>query len=297
VNPPNSVGAFAMQMTSNALFVAGYFTSISGVPQSGLARFTLTGTPPPPPPVPSITSFSPTSGPVGGSVTVTGAGFTGATKVTFGAIAATSFAVDSDTQITAVVPSGFAHSPIKVTTPGGTGKSATNFAVVAGSGSSISGVSPSSGAVGDPVVISGSGFTGASQVQFNGTGATFNIDSDVQITTTVPVGATTGVVSVTTPSGVAQSPTVFTIGSAPPPVPSITSFSPTSGPAGTTVTVTGSGFTGATNVNFGAIAATSFTVDSDVQITVVVPSGFAHSPIKVTTPGGTTRSATNFVVT
>lgn len=297
VNSPNAIGAFAMQMTSNALFVAGYFTSISGVPQSGLARFTLSGTPPPPPPVPTITSFNPTSGPAGSSVTVTGTGFTGATKVTFGSIAATSFTVNSDTQFTAVVPGGFAHSPIKVTTPGGTAKSATNFTLVAGSGPSISGLSPSSGAVGDQVLISGSGFTGAAQVQFNGTVATFNVDSDVQITTTVPLGATTGPVSVTTPSGVLLSPTAFTVGSAPPPVPVVNSFSPTSGPVGTVVTVTGSGFTGATSVSFGAFAATSFTVDSDTQITAVVPSGFAHAPIKVTTPSGTGKSATNFVVT
>jgi hypothetical protein len=129
VNPPNAIGAFAMQMTSDALFVGGYFTSISGVQQSGFARFTLSGTPPPPPPVPSIMSFDPPSGSVASSVTVTGSGFTGATSVSFGAIAATSFTVDSDTQVTAVVPSGFAHSPIKVTTPGGMAKSATNFVV------------------------------------------------------------------------------------------------------------------------------------------------------------------------
>jgi hypothetical protein len=77
----------------------------------------------------------------------------------------------------------------------------------------------------------------------------------------------------------------------------VNSFSPTSGPVGTVVTVTGSGFTGATSVSFGAFAATSFTVDSDTQITAVVPSGFAHAPIKVTTPSGTGKSATNFVVT
>ena len=298
VNPPNAVGAFAMQLSSSALFVGGYFTSISGVPQAGFARFTLSGSPPPPPPVPTITSFNPTSGPVGSSVTVTGTGFTGATSVTFGTIAATSFTVNSDTQITAVVPGGFAHSPIKVTTAGGTAKSSTNFTLTSGgSGPSISGMSPNSGAVGDQVLISGSGFTGATQVQFNGTSATFTVDSDAQITTTVPFGATTGPVTVTTPGGVLQSPTGFTVGSAPPPVPVISSFSPTSGPVGTAVTVTDSGFTGATAVSFGAFPATSFTVDSDTQITCVVPSGFAHAPIKVTTPGGTGKSATNFVVT
>ncbi len=153
-------------------------------------------------------------------MTVTGTGFTGATSVTFGTIAATSFTVNSDTQITAVVPGGFANSPIKVTTPGGTAKSSTNFTLTSGgSGPSISGMSPNSGAVGDQVLISGSGFTGATQVQFNGTSATFTVDSDAQITTTVPFGATTGPVTVTTPGGVLQSPTGFTVGSAPPPVP------------------------------------------------------------------------------
>ena len=128
VNPPKYVGAWAMQMTSNALFVGGYFTSISGVPQSGFARFTLVGGPPPPPPVPTITSFTPTSGPGRHGVTVTGTGFTGATSVTFGTIPATSFTVNSDTQITAVVPAGFDKAPINVTTPGGTAKSVgTNF--------------------------------------------------------------------------------------------------------------------------------------------------------------------------
>ena len=57
------------------------------------------------------------------------------------------------------------------------------------------------------------------------------------------------------------------------------------------MTVTGSGFTGATAVSFGAIPATSFTVDSDTQITAIVPGGFAHALIKVTTPVAPRKSA------
>ena len=131
VDPPNYYGGWAMQMTGTALFVGGYFTSISGVDQSGFTRFTLSGTPPPPPTPPSVTSFTPAQGPVGTSVTVTGSGFTGATSVSFGATPAASYTVDSDTQITVVVPGGFAHAPINVTTPGGSAKSATNFKVTA----------------------------------------------------------------------------------------------------------------------------------------------------------------------
>ena len=301
VNPPNAWGAGAMQMASNALFVGGYFTSISGVPQSGFARFTLSGIAPPPSPAPSITSFDPASGPVGSSVTVTGSGFTGATSVNFGAVAATSFTVDSDTQITAVVPSGFAHSPIKVTTPGGTVKSATNFSVAAlppSPAPSITSFDPASGPVGSSVTVTGSGFTGATSVNFGAVAATsFTVDSDTQITAVVPSGFAHSPIKVTTPGGTVKSATNFSVAALPPsPAPSITSFDPASGPVGSSVTVTGSGFTGATSVNFGAVAATSFTVDSDTQITAVVPSGFAHSPIKVTTPGGTVKSATNFSV-
>ena len=295
VNPPQYVGGWAVQITSSALFVAGFFTSISGVPQSGLARFTLVGSPPPPPPAPVIASFTPAEGQQGSSVVITGTGFTGASSVTFGSIDATSFTVDSDTQVTAVVPGGFTHSPITLTTQGGTAKSATNFKLIL---PSISTFNPKTGPEGMQVVLTGVGFTGASDVQFGGVDAAFNVDSDAQITTTVPVGALTGPITVATlNNGTIASATSFTVTLPPPPPPTITSFDPASGPVGTTVVITGTGFTGATAVNFGSIAATSFTVDSDTQITAIVPAGFAHSPIKVTTAGGTGKSATNFVVT
>jgi hypothetical protein len=62
---------------------------------------------------------------------------------------------------------------------------------------SISGLAPASGAVGSTVVISGSGFTGATGVSFNGTAATsFTVNNSGQITATVPVGTTTGPVTV-----------------------------------------------------------------------------------------------------
>lgn len=125
VNPPNYVGGWTMFATGNALWVGGYFTSISGVSASGVARFTLSGTPPPP--APAISSFTPTTGPVGTPVTITGFGFTGTSDVQFGSVSAGlgNFTVDSDTQITATVPDGAVTAPITVVAPGGTANSGT----------------------------------------------------------------------------------------------------------------------------------------------------------------------------
>jgi len=78
--------------------------------------------------------------------------------------------------------------------------------------------------------------------------------------------------------------------------PTITSFTPDEGPAGTLVTLTGSGFSGATRVMQGGWQA-DFTVLSDAQIRLTVPVYFARSGfISVTTPGGTAWSAETFTV-
>lgn len=79
--------------------------------------------------------------------------------------------------------------------------------------------------------------------------------------------------------------------------PTVTSFSPSSGPRGTVVTITGTGFTGATQVEFGGAATTEFTVNSATQIVATVPQNAVTGPISVTTNGGTGTSASNFTVT
>ena len=125
----------------------------------------------------------------------------------------------------------------------------------------------------------------------NGTGA---IDVPANASQTSPVTYTvTLTANGTAGTTAATAPITITVpsASAPPPVqPAVTGVSPASGPVagGTTVTVTGSGFTGASKVAFGAVAATSFTVVSGTQITAVSPAQAAASyDITVTTAAGT----------
>src|SRR5439155_124278 len=81
------------------------------------------------------------------------------------------------------------------------------------------------------------------------------------------------------------------------PPPTITSFSPTSGPVGANVTINGTNFTGVTAVRFNGTSATTFTVISSTSIRATVPGGATTGPISVTTSAGTATSASNFNVT
>ena len=123
----NTVGQ-AASTTLTANNAPGNFTVLAVVvnnPNIAPVSFALTNTQP----APTITSFTPTAGPTGTSVVITGTNFTGASIVRFGGVPATGFAVNSANQITATVPVGATTGRISVTTPGGTVNTATNFTV------------------------------------------------------------------------------------------------------------------------------------------------------------------------
>lgn len=147
------------------------------------------------------------------------------------------------------------------------------------------------GKVGQAVEILGQGLTGTTKVSFNGTAASFKVVSDTYLTATLPAGATTGLVKVTTPGGALVSNRKFLV------LPAVLSFSPTSGAPGTSVIITGASFTQAKGVGFGDTIPAQFTVDSDTQITAVVPQGAKTGPVGVKTTGGTGISKDKFTVT
>jgi hypothetical protein len=231
-------------------------------------------------PSPTITSFTPTSGKTGQVVNITGTNFTGATAVSFGVTAASTFTVVSATSINATVGAG-ASGSVSVTTASGTGTLA-GFTYLPPP--TITSFSPTSAGTGQTVTITGTNFTGATAVSFGGTAVTtFTVVSATSITAVVGAGAT-GSVSVTTSNGIA-SRAGFTFIAATP-APTITSFTPTSGKTGQVVNITGTNFTGATAVSFGVTAAMTFTVVSATSINATVGSG-ASGTVSVTTASGT----------
>ena len=122
---------------------------------------------------------------------------------------------------------------------------------------------------------------------------TFTVDSDTQITVTIPVGAVSGPVSVMTPVGTAQSYYPFAILSTA--APTITDFNPKTGGGAKVVTLTGTNFAGVTQVTFNGFPALSLQIDSDTQVTVRVPRGAGTGMVVVTNNIGSATSTASFV--
>lgn len=245
---------------------------------------------------PSITSLSPTSGGAGATVTITGTNFgssQGTSTVTFNGTTATTVTSWNATTIKAVVPTGATTGNVVVTVA----NSASNGQPFTVTAPSITSLSPTSGAVGASVTISGSGFgssQGSNSVTFNGTAATPTNWSATQIKAPAPNGATTGNVVVTV-AGLASNGKAFTVK----PTPSITGISPTFGAVGIVVTISGANFgttQGSSTVKFNGVTATPTSWNAS-QITVPVPSGATTGNVVVHTSGVDTNGISFKVVT
>ncbi len=236
---------------------------------------------------PTVLAFTPAVGLPTTTVVLSGANLTGTTSVRFNSVNAT-FTVNSATQITATVPTGATTGPVTVTTPGGSVTTTALFTVPGPTGTAVTSFAPSTAFTGQLVTLTGANFTGATAVSFNGTPApTFTVLSATQISVVLPAGATTGPVSVTSPSGTGQSSAFFIVST----IPIVFAMTPTSGGTGTPVVITGLNFRETLTVAFGSTPAT-FTIDSDTQLTVTVPAGAATGVIRITTQNGTTTTLT-----
>ncbi|MBK8726358.1 MAG: tandem-95 repeat protein [Holophagaceae bacterium] len=198
------------------------------------------------------------------------------------------------------VPDPVYAGPDAFTYQASDGSAASNVATVTltvspAGAPAVSSFAPASGPVGTVVTLTGSNFPGLSAVKFNGVAAAFTVLSPTQVRATVPAGATTGPITVANALGSTTTPVAFTVTGATG-VPRITSFSPTSGPVGTVVTIAGLNFTGATAVTFNGISA-SFLLVSGTKIKATVPAGATTGPIAVTGPSGTgTTGSVKFTV-
>ena len=259
------------------------FVNVSAAGGSAGVTYTYTGGP-------TISSLTPSVGPVSGgtSFTITGTALGGTTSVDFCGASATLGTVTATT-VTGTTPARAAgRCTVTVTTSGGSAFTTFSF----GTGATITGITPLSGPVGGgtPFTITGSGLGGTTAVDFCGAAA-----ASVSSTSTTVSGTTPGrpagtcIVTVTTPSG--NVTTTFTFGTGP----IVTSITPASGPVGggTSVAISGQNLAGTTAVTFCGAAATTFNASATTvtAITPARPAGVCQ--VTLTTPDG--AGTVNFV--
>ncbi len=156
--------------------------------------------------VPRIDNVAPGVGYPGALVAITGRYFEQTFSVRFGGVAA-AFEIISGTFIRAIVPTGGLTGPITITTPAGPGESSGMFFVAP----RLVSFEPRSGLAGTIVTLAGHNFTGATHVSFAGLDGAFVVANDSLIRATVPEGAASGALTVSTLAGSASSLTPFTV--------------------------------------------------------------------------------------
>jgi len=266
------------------------FKSSTGQPTTGTKPTTPsqpnTVTPPATAGKPTITAFTPSSGALYTTVTITGTNFNKVSAVKFNGVASVFTPVNSTT-ITAKIQAGTSNGPITVTTPSGTATSTTNYNVIT-TGHSASGTQPTT--TGQPTTGTQPATTGKPN-----TTSHHNTSSSGQPATSTPT-TPTGQPATTTHSG--KPPTGQPATSTQPviaSIPTISSFTPSSGTFYTTVTITGTNFNKVSAVKFNGVASV-FTPVNLTTITAKIQAGSSTGPITVTTSTGTATSATNFTV-
>jgi hypothetical protein len=233
---------------------------------------------------PSVRGFTP-RGRVGDTLSITGLSLRAVSAVTLGGVPVAAFTVVSPTNIAAVIPTNAPTSgALAVESPGGRFLTTSNFVLQP----RIFGFTPTGGARGTNVTITGAGLTGVQQVRFGGIAATPTSVTATTVVVAVPFGAGTGPIQVVSPVGTDESTSTFHL------APTIAQLGSTRLRSGETLEITGTNFLGATAVRFGTNTApsASFTVLDNRRISAVVPSNAITGRVVVETPGGRDESPT-----
>lgn len=242
-------------------------------------------------PAPAVLAVQPPQGPLAGAdVVIAGTDFRGVTGVYFGPAGqrtpAASYTVLASDRIAARAPAAATAGSAPVWVDTAYGAASAAFAYLAPP--SLGGIAPGQGSAagGTQITLQGTALAATTAVRVGGAAAPFSVDSDTQLRATTPPGvAGYADVALDTPGGTATLAGGFlylapaTLTGVWPPT--------TSTQGGRSVTLVGSGFTGASAVTFGGVNAASFTVFGDTQINATTPAMPAGPvPIVVTAPAG-----------
>jgi RHS repeat-associated protein len=248
---------------------------------------------------PTIASLSQSSATVGTTVWLNGTYFgtsQGSSTVSFNGVTATP-SIWSDTQVFVTVPSGATSGPLTITVNGVTSNGVT-FNVLATP--SITGVSPASGSAGNAITITGTNFGDSYDsvsASFSGVNATATSWNSTSIVVPIPVSAPSGSVNLTVSVNNRVSSGVgFTVV----PTPNIVVISPSSGVAGTPVTISGTNFgttQGSSTISFNGVSAASVTSWSSGSIVAVPASNVTTGPVTMSVNSVPSNSNQIFTVT
>lgn len=243
---------------------------------------------------PFVTNFFPIVGQANELVTIEGVHFyNGAvskqvSSVSFNGVNGTGLHIESNNRLTVRAPANVTSGPIRLVSSLGTFVTTTNGAFCETNfyvPAKLTGFSPSSGRAGTNVVISGANLLGVTGVTFNGVPAAFEpTTNNTTLRVSVPAGAGTGHIIVTTPASSVESSSNFVVR------PTVTSILPASGGAGTAVVISGENLLGPTNVSFGGVKSSTVTGVSFGQLTATVPAGALTGPVTISTTNGTATS-------
>ena len=232
-------------------------------------------------PTPTITNISPASGPTGTLVTITGKNLTEIQEVFFGEVPG-GIVKQSGTSLVAIAPSGIAPGisvAVIVLDCEGTTVTGPNFLFTSSCPPTptITNISPTSGSAGTVVTITGTNLTDIQEVFFGTVPGGIVSQSGTSLVVIAPPGiapSTSVALSVLACNGTSVTGPNFLFTSSCPPTPTITNISPTSGPAGTVVTITGTNLTDIQEVFFGTVPG-GIVNQTGASLVVIAPSGIA----------------------